>query len=245
MDSKNIFEALQAKFGEDVVFGYTPASLASTDDYFFVSPDGIVEVARHLRDEPTLAFDFLECLTGVDYPDAFVRTPQEEQTSEKGTIHVVYHLRSYDKKHRAVMKASLSRTDPRIATLCPIWSAANWQERECFDLLGVHFEGHPDLRRIMLPDDWVGHPLRKDYEEAPFYQGIPTTRPNPLAMLAKKAASEAAKPAAKAKAEPQATAKEKPKAAAKTQEKPVSESATAKEAEKQDKSKDDGDTIGS
>ena len=201
MDSKGIFEALQAKFGEDVVFGYEPPKLATLDDHFFVKPERLTDVAKHLRDDPKLDFDYLECVTGVDYPNAPVVAPanDEQEEPEKGTIHVVYHLRSYDKKHRAVVKVSLSRQEPRVATLSDVWSAANWQERECYDLLGVQFDGHPDLRRIMLPDDWEGYPLRKDYVEKPEYHGIPTTRPNPFDLLVinKKPAKAAAKPAAK------------------------------------------------
>jgi NADH-quinone oxidoreductase subunit C len=112
----------------------------------------------------------MECLTGTDYPD-------------KKQIHVAIHLYSYARKHRIVFKMLLDRDAPKCPTLCDVWPVANWQERECFDLLGVTFEGHPDLRRILLPDDWVGHPLRKDFKEGNDYHGIPTTRPNPLDLL--------------------------------------------------------------
>ena len=117
-----------------------------------------------------MAFDWLECLTGTDYP-------------ERGQIHVAYHLWSYTRRHRAVVKVLLPREDPVMRTLSGVWPVAIWQERECFDLLGVRFVGHPDLRRILLPDDWVGHPLRKDFVEATHYHGIPTTRPAPLDLL--------------------------------------------------------------
>ncbi len=234
MDSKGIFEALQAKFGEDVVFGYEPPKLATLDDHFFVHPDRIVELLTYLRDDPAYDFDYLECLSGVDYPDAPMAgpsAPPEGEEAEKGTIHVVYHLRSYDKKHRAVVKVSLPRSDPRVSTVSTVWSAANWQERECFDLLGVLFTGHPDLRRIMLPDDWIGHPLRKDYQEESSYQGIPTTRPNPLDLLTitKPAAARAEakpKPEAKPKAEAKPQAEAKPKSEAKP--KPEADKAEAK-----------------
>jgi NADH-quinone oxidoreductase subunit C len=114
--------------------------------------------------------NFLECLTGVDLP-------------AKDQIAVVYHLYSYEHRHRLVMKAFLPRQSPHIASLSAIWPVANWQERECYDLLGVVFDGHPDLRRILMPEDWQGYPLRKDYKEGADYHGIPTTRPNPLELL--------------------------------------------------------------
>jgi NADH-quinone oxidoreductase subunit C len=138
-----------------------------------VAPAKVIEVCSYLRDNEQLAFNYMECLSGVDYPD-------------KNQIAVVYHLFSYSKKHRVVVKAFVPRDCPEIQSVNEIWSAANWQERECFDLLGVNFIGHPDLRRIMLPDDWTGHPLRKDYSEQAQYHGIPTSRPNPLELLALK-----------------------------------------------------------
>jgi NADH-quinone oxidoreductase subunit C len=169
MDPKAVFEALQSKFG-DAVYELHADEKKDLDPWFFVKADKAVEVCGHLRDAPELAFNYMECLSGVDWPD-------------KNELHVVVHAFSYSHKHRVVLKFALHRDTPVMHTLSVVWSAANWQERECFDLLGVHFEGHPDLRRIMLPEDWVGYPLRKDYKEKPEYHGIPTTRPNPLELL--------------------------------------------------------------
>ncbi len=170
MTPEAIFKRLEEKFGAETVFDFHPVSSKERDAWFKVSPWEIEAVCEHLRDAPDLAFDYLECITGVDYPD-------DKQ------IVVVYHLYSYTKKHRVVLKAFLDREDPAMPTLVNVWSAANWQERECFDLLGVLFEGHPDLRRLLLPDDWEGHPLRKDYEEKEEYHGIPTIRPNPIELF--------------------------------------------------------------
>jgi NADH-quinone oxidoreductase subunit C len=135
-----------------------------------VAPWEIEPVCEHLRADPELACDYLECITGIDYPDL-------------KKIVVVYHVYSYARKHRVVLKAFLDRDDPVMPTLVNVWSVANWQERECFDLLGVLFEGHPDLRRLLMPDDWEGHPLRKDFEEKEDYHGIPTVRPNPIELF--------------------------------------------------------------
>ena len=169
MNPVEIFEFARAHFGEAVHELHADPK-KDKDPWFFCKAQSIVDVATWLRDEPILAFDWLECLTGTDYPD-------REQ------IHVAIHLWSYARLHRAVMKVALPRAAPVMRTLSWVWPVANWQERECFDLLGVRFEGHPDLRRILLPDDWVGHPLRKDFKEANDYHGIPTTRPAPLDLL--------------------------------------------------------------
>ncbi|HEY2987382.1 MAG TPA: NADH-quinone oxidoreductase subunit C, partial [Candidatus Binatia bacterium] len=124
----------------------------------------IVDVCRYLRDDPETQFEVLSDLTALDLP-------------KEDKLQVVYHLYSYSKRHQIVLKADLPREGtPTIATLENVWKAANWFEREVFDLFGIMFEGHSDLRRIMLPEDWVGHPLRKDYVEQEEYDGISTQR---------------------------------------------------------------------
>jgi NADH-quinone oxidoreductase subunit C len=180
-----IFKRLQEKFGTETVFDFHGDPAKDKDPWFQIAPWEIENVCEHLRSDKSLDFDYLECITGVDYPD------------DKRIV-VVYHVYSYKLKHRVVFKAFLEREDPAMPTLVNVWSTANWQERECFDLLGVLFEGHPDLRRLLLPDDWEGHPLRKDYEEKEDYHGIPTIRPNPIELFkitlpTKEAAKEPAK----------------------------------------------------
>lgn len=170
-----IFEKLQAALGEAVVFDFHDGTDGDRDPWCQVEPYSIEAVCTLLKSDPDLHCDYLECITGIDFPDA---------NGGAGQIHVVYHVYSYVKKHRIVLKCMLDRQDPALPTLCDVWPAANWQERECFDLLGVLFDGHPDLRRLLLPEDWEGHPLRKDYEEADHYHGIPTVRPNPVELFA-------------------------------------------------------------
>jgi NADH-quinone oxidoreductase subunit C len=165
-----VFERLTARFGAEAVFDFHADPKKDKDPWFQCAPMQIVSIATFLRDEPDLAFDYMECMTGTDWP-------------EKKQIHVTVHLYSYVHKHRVVIKMLLPREAPSCPTLSGVWPVANWQERECFDLLGVTFEGHPDLRRILLPDDWIGYPLRKDFKEGNDYHGIPTTRPNPLDLL--------------------------------------------------------------
>jgi NADH-quinone oxidoreductase subunit C len=133
------------------------------EPYLFVDTPVIVEVCRFLRDDPTLKFEVLSDLTAVDWP-------KEEK------IQIVYHLFSYSQRHQIVLKVDLPRDNPKIATTEGLWKVANWFEREIYDLFGVIFEGHSDLRRIMLPEDWVGYPLRKDYVEQEEYDGMSTQR---------------------------------------------------------------------
>jgi NADH-quinone oxidoreductase subunit C len=105
-----------------------------------------------LKGEPGLEFNMLADLCGVD------RGPEEEPRFE-----VNYHLFSTSKYHRVRLKVVLAEDDPRVETVTSVWKTANWHERETFDMFGIIFEGHPDLRRILLPDDWEGHALRKDF----------------------------------------------------------------------------------
>jgi NADH-quinone oxidoreductase subunit C len=156
------------------------------DDRIHIARENIVEVARTLRDSPDLRFDLLLDVTAVDYlgqPDDFensrlvwdrnhnvVRRKAQWRhrvnMPERGNeprFAVVYHFVSTKFSHRIRMKCRVPEDDPTIATLSTLWPGANWLERETFDLLGIRFSGHPDLRRIYLYDEFVGHPLRKDY----------------------------------------------------------------------------------
>jgi len=166
MTTNEIHERLKARFGEDV----GPLSEPKIDPSCTVKAERIVEACRFLKAEPGLELDFLEDLTAVDWP-------------KRNVIEVVYHLLSYRHRHAIVLKVELDRAAPAVDSVEGVWKTANWFEREVYDLFGVAFRGHPDLRRIMLPDDWVGHPLRKDYQEAGGYHGISNVRENPLVEL--------------------------------------------------------------
>ncbi len=117
-----------------------------------VKKDRIVEICRHLHDKPDLQFDYLVDLCGVDY-----------HGKKEPRFEVVYHLYSIKHRHRIRLKAEVSEDDCSIDSIIPVWIGANWHERECYDMFGITFKGHPDLRRILMPEDWEGHPLRKDY----------------------------------------------------------------------------------
>lgn len=128
------------------------------DPWIGIAPDRIREVARFLRDTPETAFDTLMLLTGMDYTG--------------GTLGVVYHLHSIARGHKIVLKVKTPAASPTVQSVEAIWKTANWHEREAFDMIGIVFEGHPDLRRILMPDDWEGHPLRKDFTVPEFYNGM-------------------------------------------------------------------------
>jgi NADH-quinone oxidoreductase subunit C len=117
---------------------------------FFVEPAELKSVAQKLRATPGLDFDYLFCQTCIDWMTHFT---------------MVYHLTSTTHRHKIVLKSKLDRNKPEIETVCDIWRTAEFHEREIYDLFGVIFLHHPDLRRLLLTDDWVGYPLRKDYDD--------------------------------------------------------------------------------
>ena len=159
MEAKEIYARLEKQFPGKV----SDFQGDVFDPNLHVDPQAIVEVGRYLRDDPDLKFEILSDLTGLDLP-------------KENKIQAVYHLYSYSYRHQIVLKVDLPRENPRVSTMEGVWKAANWMEREIFDLFGIVFEGHSDMRRILLPEDWVGHPLRKDYVEQEEYDGISTQR---------------------------------------------------------------------
>lgn len=159
MEAKDIFAQLEIRFPGQVHDFKGDVK----EPFLKVDASAIVDVCRLLRDTVMHKFEVLSDLTAIDWP-------KEE------IIQVVYHLFSYSQNQQIVLKVDLPRDNPKIATVESVWKVANWFEREVYDLFGVIFEGHSDLRRIMLPDDWVGYPLRKDYVEQEEYDGISTQR---------------------------------------------------------------------
>jgi len=163
MTTSEIHERLKARFGDDV------GALSETkgDPWLPVKAARLVEVCAFLKGTAGLEFDLCEDLTAVDWP-------------KREVIEVVIHLFSIKLKHALKLKVDAARADPVVPSLTGVWKGADWFEREVYDLFGVTFTGHLDLRRIMLPDDWVGHPLRKDYVEPTEYHGISTKRESML-----------------------------------------------------------------
>ncbi|MBI3991111.1 MAG: NADH-quinone oxidoreductase subunit C [Candidatus Omnitrophica bacterium] len=153
MENNLLLEKLREKFPD----GVQEVIAVETDMCVKIFPDKIKDIAYFLKDEPGFSFDFLMCLSGVD-------------RGEK--LEVVYHLFSCENRRTLILKAEVGKESAAVESVAEVWKAANWHEREAYDLLGISFHGHPDLRRILLPDDWKGFPLRKDYEYPKEYSGI-------------------------------------------------------------------------
>ncbi len=173
MAGQSFVDQLQARFGD----GIAGANLEGIDPWIEVAPDALPEVCTFLRDEPSLAFDYLNCISGVDY--LHTDPKKAAKASWQPHLELVYHLFSMQHKHSLVLKVMLPRWKddrpgelPEVPSVAGIWRTADWHEREVYDLCGVQLVGHPDLRRILCPGDWVGHPLRKDYEMPLEYHGI-------------------------------------------------------------------------
>ena len=152
MDGAAILTRLTERFGAQVV-----ATHAQHGDHTaVVTPEALGAVLRFCRDEPGLLFDMLMDLTAVDY----LRYPGREDGPR---FEVVYHLYSVAENHRLRLKVPVEEDAAEVPSAVPLWPIANWYEREVWDMFGIRFAGHPDLRRLLMYEEFVGHPLRKDY----------------------------------------------------------------------------------
>jgi len=200
---KSAIEAAVPCAGVEIVPNPSPSGQHSLR----LAPDNAVEVANFLRDDAKLALDFLSNVTGVDWPDKeisekvkVIRTVTKtvdgveqmledtvEETRkrvEPGYLEAVYHLYSVEKKHGplVIRLRTVNRTDQvEIPSLTPIWRSAEFQEREIFDLYGIVFKGHPDLRRLLMWDGFKDHPMRRDYVEPDDFEYEPTAHDEVLA----------------------------------------------------------------
>ena len=154
MTPGEIAALLTEKFGSRVLESKPDA----INPWSAVEPSAILEIAQFVRGDARLSMDHLELLGGVDYRDR---------------IEVVYILFSMTQRHRYTLKCRLPREAPTIHTVESVWGVGNWHEREAYDMFGIIFEGHSDLRRILCPDDWEGYPLRKDYKFPTSYRDMP------------------------------------------------------------------------
>jgi len=173
MAGEQFLARLNKKFGDKISGG----NLEAADPWVETTLAGLVEVMIYLRDEEDLKFNMLNCITAVDY---FEPDPKKAAKAKFDPhIELVYHLSSIARKHTLVVKVQLPRWKddvegqrPEVPTVSNIWKTADWHEREVYDLSGIQFTGHPNMRRILCPEDWVGYPLRKDYELPLEYHGI-------------------------------------------------------------------------
>lgn len=173
MTAAEIAALLEQQFGSRI----TAKNMEAIDPFVGVDAANLLEVCRFLREDERLRFDLLNCISGVDYLE-----PDPKKAPKAGFqphMEVVYHLSSFRHRHRFVVKVMLPRWKndkpgelPEVPSVTSLWRTADWHEREVYDLSGVYFTGHPDLTRILLAEDWVGHPLRKDYEYPLEYHGI-------------------------------------------------------------------------
>jgi NADH-quinone oxidoreductase subunit C len=157
--SERVLNVLREKFGDGIV--ETHSFLG--DDTAVVTPTRWKEVCTFLKNDPQMGFDMFVDLCGVDYP-----------TREQGRFEVVLHLYSIARRHRVRLKARVGDQEgdgAELDSITDVWAGANWFEREAYDLMGITFKGHPDLRRILMYPEFEGHPLRKDY---------PATKTQPL-----------------------------------------------------------------
>ena len=151
MEHVKLYETLREQFGADKILEHVVTGdekKGFRDPYILVKTDCLPDICLFLRDNESTRFDMLHCLSAVDWPDYFES---------------VIHLWSMIHRHWAIVKVRTGKVDPHVPSVSHIWPAANWHEREAYDLVGIIYDGHPRLTRILLPDQWEGHPLKKDY----------------------------------------------------------------------------------
>lgn len=161
MNIEEIIALINAEVGEGTVI---KTDENATPKALIIPYESIEAVGRLLKDNENCYFDLLSCLTAID------------NGSEINTMEVIYNLYSIPLEHSLMLKTEISRQNPEIHTVSNLWKTADWHEREAYDLFGITFKNHPDLRRILMPADWKGHPMLKDYEEPATYRGIKTIR---------------------------------------------------------------------
>ncbi|MFB3074550.1 MAG: NADH-quinone oxidoreductase subunit C [Candidatus Methylomirabilales bacterium] len=149
MTAEDILQQIQSRFGGEI----RTAEVRRGEACVTIGADRNYEICRFIREE--LGYDYLNCLSGVDWP-----TDNE--------MEVVYAISSLKQPGKIMLRARVPRDEPVLRSVVPLWATANWHEREAYDLLGIRFENHPDLRRILLSEDWIGHPLQKDYQDERF-----------------------------------------------------------------------------
>lgn len=152
MDHNEIYDLLKTTFGPERILENCKTGdekKGYRDSFILIAKDALPEVCQFLRNDERLRFNLLHCISGVEWPEYFES---------------VYHLFSLPCKHRVTLKVRVEKAEPRVPSVTGLWPAANWLERETYDMVGIVYDGHPSLTRILLPEEWEGHPLRKEYE---------------------------------------------------------------------------------
>ena len=140
---------------------FTELEIILEENYVEIKENKWLKLAQFIKENSQLEFDFLSCLTSVD--------------GQEDGLYIVYNFLSI--KHRHTLEVRVfSNSEMKIPSITKLWKGANWHEREAYDLMGITFTGHPDMRRILLPSDWEGHPLQKKYKEPEYYHGMPVPK---------------------------------------------------------------------
>lgn len=184
MEHKAIHDLLAERIGAGAIACHEDPIEPWTE----VAVGSIAEACLFLRDDPRLEFDQLMCLSGLDW-DGYDENgkgksvailgytddgnPETTDRTAEGDLGVAYHLFSHSQRHKFTLRVRMPRAANTVPTVSHVWPTAAWHEREAWDLVGIRFAGHPDLRRMLLEEDWVGHPLRKDYVMPDVWSGVP------------------------------------------------------------------------